>query len=71
MDVNIGSGSNYFEFKVDLTDEEFKELYDLMKQCKNPIDEDCKCHVHDKLDIFDSKNSSRRIILVDDYDRWV
>jgi hypothetical protein len=56
--------------KIDLTESEANELVDLIKNCPDQSNEDCKCEVHKFMDSFESKNSHRRVVLIDDYVRW-
>ncbi|MFW6009480.1 MAG: hypothetical protein ACOCP8_09480 [archaeon] len=69
MEATVGSGVNYFKFRINLEDHEAEKIKDLMAKCPN--NDKCDCSAHKFLDDFDSKNHNRRVILEDEVERWV
>jgi DNA-directed RNA polymerase subunit RPC12/RpoP len=71
IDASMSYGSNYFVFRVDLTNDEAKELLAVIEKCPDRQSRHCDCPAHAMLDKFDYANSSRRVVLIDDVDKWV
>ncbi len=71
MEANVGSGINYFKFRIDLKKQEAEKITKLMKNCPDPDSYECNCPAHDFLDKFDKNNINRRVILEDEHERWV
>lgn len=65
MDATLGYASNLFVFRVELTDEEAKEILALMEEGASE-----SSRVEQYLDGFDGGSSDRRVVLKDEYYDW-
>lgn len=70
MEASLSSGDNYFEFRIQLTGQEAKDIIKVISECADPYDMDGKCPAHNYLDKFDYENIKRRVIIEDYFERW-
>jgi hypothetical protein len=71
IDASMSYGSNYFVFRVDLTNDEANELLTALDKNQGRQSRHCDSPAHSVLDKFDYGNGVRRIVFLDDIDKWV
>ncbi|HHT74023.1 MAG TPA: hypothetical protein GX008_09955 [Firmicutes bacterium] len=64
MEATVSYGVNYFTFRIDLTDDEAREMLAVMS------DDSDASKIEEYLDAFDQNNRARRVIIEDEREYW-